>query len=123
MMRKPFLLAALIGLLTLTLGSEEVWAQKRPKKEKQKKTATTERKAKDVESITLDKIDITFRVQTPKVKFNIERMPIDVKTDHARFGDISKETQLRGERTLYSNRIYEKPMQVSPRDIVNRERE
>lgn len=123
-MRNLFLIAALIGgLLTLTLGVEEAWAQKRPKKEKPKKTATTERKAKDVESITLDKIDITFRVQTPKVKFNIERMPIDVKTDHARFGDISKETQLCGERTLYSNRIYEKPMQIVPRDIVNRERE
>lgn len=123
-MQNRFLLLALMGLLTLTLASEEAFAQRRPKKEKPKKTATPERKGKgDLESITLDKIDITFRVQTPKVKFNIERMPIDVKTDHARFGDISKETEMRGERVLYSNRVYEKPMQISPRDIVNRERQ
>jgi|GEM_PF-1160604 hypothetical protein len=124
-MRIRYLLIALSMLLAITLVSEQAMAQKRPKKSKTKEaSAAKERKSKsDTESMTLDKIDIVFRVQTPKVKLSIERMPLDVKTEHDRFGDISKEIEMRGQRVLYNNRVYEKPIYVSPRDIVNRERQ
>jgi hypothetical protein len=124
-MRIRYLLIALSMLLAITLVSEQAMAQKRPKKSKTKEaSAAKERKSKgDTESMTLDKIDIVFRVQTPKVKLSIERMPLDVKTEHDRFGDISKEVEVRGQRALYNNRVYEKPIYVSPRDVANRERQ
>lgn len=117
-----YIFALLLGV-SLAFFSDEAFAQKRPKKEKPKKAQTVERKKGEYESISLDKIEITFRVQTPKVKFNIERIPIDVKTDHTRFGDISKEVEARGLRVLYGDRIYEKPLELSPREVVNRERQ
>ncbi len=120
-----FFLCALSVLLTITLVSEQATAQERPKKSRPKgATVKKEQKSRgDTESMTLDKIDIVFRVQTPKVKLSIERMPLDVKTEHERFGDISKEVEMRGQRTLYSNRVYEKPISISPRDIANRQRQ
>ncbi len=124
-MRYRFFLCVLSMLLAMTLISEQAAAQKRPKKAKPKEASVPkERKSKgDTESMTLDKIDIVFRVQTPKVKLSIERMPLDVKTEHERFGDISKEIEARGQRVLYNNRVYEKPIYVSPRDVANRERQ
>jgi len=127
-MRCRFFLCVLSMLLAITFVSEQAMAQKRPKKSQTKEakeaSAKKERKSKgDTESMTLDKIDIVFRVQTPKVKLSIERMPLDVKTEHDRFGDISKEVEVRGQRALYNNRVYEKPIYVSPRDVANRERQ
>jgi hypothetical protein len=124
-MHRRFFLCVLSVLLAIALVSEQAAAQKRPKKSSPKEaTAKKEPRSKgDTESMTLDKIDIVFRVQTPKVKLSIERMPLDIKTEHERFGDISKEVEMRGQRTLYSNRVYEKPISISPRDIANRERQ
>ncbi|MCS7013048.1 MAG: hypothetical protein RMI34_05540 [Chloroherpetonaceae bacterium] len=121
-MYRLWILCLLVAGIAI-FSSQDAFAQKRPKKEKPKKEKVVERKKGEYESISLDKIEITFRVQTPKVKFNIERIPIDVKTDHARFGDISKEVEMRGHRVLYSDRIYEKPIEISPREVVNRERQ
>jgi len=131
-MKKAFGLL-LLALLCVSLSAESVFAQKAPKGKTVPKIAKGKKEAasgsqkglqnqKRDQDIVLDAIKIEYRVQTPRVKFNIERMPIDVTTDQSRFGDISKEVESRARQTLFSNKITEKPLQASPREVVNRER-
>jgi len=115
------ILTLFIGLLTISLITEEASAQsKRKAKGKSKTTETDKKKPVDAADTILEERTITTKLETPRTKFVVDRMYPDVKVDFGRFGDLSEAINGDALRALYRNKYEEKPERMSANDIVNR---
>ncbi len=110
-----------VGLLAITLLSEDTFAQsKRKAKSKDKKTEVDKKKPLESADTILEERTISIKLETPRIKFVVERMYPDVKVDFSRFGDLSEAIIGDAQRTIYRNKYEEKPEKMSADDIIRR---
>jgi hypothetical protein len=112
-------------LIALAMQPDSAFAQQKGKGKGKKAKAQKTDKKKGMDGkadVELGKIDIQYKLETPRVVFKPDRLAPDVKVDYSRFGDISEEVAEDARRVMYRNKVNEKPLEVAAPDITARKR-
>lgn len=114
----------LIGGMMLLFGASIVNAQDSAKDQTAPigvgaAPATKQGGGKVLEDVTLGTIQIKYRVQMPRVKFSMERVPIDIVIDREKLESLSNAVEREPGQVLFRNKKTEAPIEYSPSRVYN----
>lgn len=81
--------------------------------------ATKQSSGKVLQDITLGAVQIKYRVQMPRVKFAMEKVPMDVVVDREKLESLSNSVDREPGQVLFRNKKTEEPMDYKPSRVYD----
>lgn len=81
--------------------------------------ATKQGGGKVLQDVTLGTVQIKYRVQMPRVKFTMEKVPMDINVDREKLESLSSSIDREPGQVLYRNKKTEEPMDYTPSRVYN----
>ncbi|ACF14379.1 hypothetical protein Ctha_1925 [Chloroherpeton thalassium ATCC 35110] len=81
-------------------------------------TTVNSDKSKVLQDIELNTVSIKYKVQTPRVKFTMERLPVDIKINYEKLESLKNVIKQEPKRLIFMSKKFEKPVEFSPSSVV-----
>jgi len=73
---------------------------------------------KVLQDIELNTVSIKYKVQTPRVKFTMERLPVDIKIDYEKLESLRDVVNQQPKKLIFMSKKFEEATNFSPSRVI-----
>jgi|GEM_PF-3425949 len=111
----------LLTFASVLLLSVEVRAQDGSDQEpigSETETTIKKEKGKVLQDLTLGTVQIKYKIQTPRIKFAMQRIPIELTVDEDKLENLSAIINNQPKRLIYLNKRLERPSRIESSKMI-----